>query len=106
MIRCGAETAMSELRERIENHVALGPDVSPGFFLSDRDLKEIAMALRLVSGYPHVGSMTPAELHDEVVKLRAALTKIVKVEGESDPAILWPWAQEVATEALGRSLGE
>lgn len=37
---------MSELLTKIENHIALGLDASPGFFLSMDDMKEIAAALR------------------------------------------------------------
>lgn len=33
-------------------------------------------------------------------RLREALIKICRVEGEDDPATLWPWAQQVAQEAL------
>jgi len=36
----------------------------------------------------------------EIARLREALTKIANVEGEDDPAIMWPWAQEVARAAL------
>lgn len=38
---------MSGLRERIETHVALGVEASPGFFLSVDDMKEIARALQI-----------------------------------------------------------
>jgi hypothetical protein len=38
--------ARAELLAKIENHIALGLDASPGFFLSMDDLKEIAKALR------------------------------------------------------------
>lgn len=37
---------MSELLTKIENHIVLGLDASPGFFLSMDDLKQIAIALR------------------------------------------------------------
>lgn len=40
---------------------------------------------------------TPASAQDELVK---ALKQIAYVEGETDPAILWPWAQEIALSAL------
>lgn len=40
--------------------------------------------------------------HESLVK---ALEEIARVEGETDPAILWPWAQEIALSALSK-LGE
>lgn len=48
-----------------------------------------------------------ASLHEAVLRsgaknlrLREALIKIAEAEGEDDPAIMWPWAQEVARAAL------
>lgn len=56
------------------------------------------MALKLVSGYPLVNSMTPAELQAEVVKLRAALRQVIE---DCEVAGNLSYAARTARDALG-----
>ena len=46
-----------QLRTKLETHIALGLDASPGFFLSFEDLQEIARALAAERAVPTRGQM-------------------------------------------------
>ena len=87
---------MTDLRTKLETHIALGLNASPGFFLSFEDLQEIARALKAADEIERLRKdlsrsfeselrmekeswRLKTEAADEIERLRAALVEIARM---------------------------